>query len=541
MRVSPAPRLEHAETAPQADPVGTTDGVRGGWIETNPRFRVRLTRLGLTTPDVILALPGEVVSGHADRHVVRVESRDGGTAFYLKRQHHVGWRERVRQWAAGYGWASRCGREARLLRELELGGFPCPAWVATGEDGRGRAFLLVEELVGPVELRRLLRDTRLTAADRSELAARLGRAVAELHAAGFDTPDLTAKHVFAEPDSFGVTLIDWQSARRVNRLGNETRGRALAALHASLADHLATPRERLRFLWAYHRAGRRLGRGPLAREVVRLAEIARRKRSVRDQRQSVVAGGGPQRLVWLAGEAVCAVPDVAAVWPTPAIAHPFYPATPPVGEAPGSTRLADGRAAVLIRGTTCAPVARLASWARGRSWRSPGVTLGRLLFHLERYGVPAPGLFAFGQRLIGRTSADWFALHAVPSGLPLATWLARPVSGALRRDVFGQVGLVLRQLHDAGCRYTRGPLLWVADDNTGRVTVGGIRGVRIVKKLTASDRRNDLLRLLGGLPASRADRLRAVRGYYGGGWAKDQHTRRAARFACFSGHAGGRS
>lgn len=440
-----------------------------GRVVIHPGFAGRVT--GMTAGD-FLGLPGEVVSGHPDRHVARVVLPGWERPLYLKREHRVGWRERLRNRLAGYGWVSRCGREVAVLRQLEAAGLPCPRVVAHGEDGRGRAFLLVEELPG-VELRRLLGDNQLSPADRVRLAGRLGRAVGRLHAAGFTTPDLSAKHVFVDPEAFEPTLIDWQSARRVGRVPTRDRLAALALLNASLADELAGPRDRLRFLRAY---GKAAGQLP-AREVVRLAVQARARRSVRDQLQP--AGPGPdQRLVWLAGEAVCAVPDVAAVWPSPAVAPPYY------GGEPGTVRvrLPDGRPAVLVRGRSVAPLGRLRAWLRGRPWRSPGVTLGRVLFHLERYGVPAPRLYAFGQRFTGPMSADWFALYEPPAGRP---------------GVTARTEWLLRQLHGAGCRPAGGSFAWV--DDAGRATLGVPSAVRIVRRLTARGRRTDLARLRAGV------------------------------------------
>lgn len=533
MPVSLAPEKPHTQPTPTLTP-RTGDpgrpGPPGGRVEVHPRHRQRLSELGLTTARALLDLPGEVVSGHPDRHVVRVELPGWGRALYLKRQHRVGWKERLRQGLAGFGWSSRCEREARLLRALDASGFPCPEWVAYGEEG-GRAFLLVEELHGGVELRRLLSDTRLSLHDRARLAERLGQAVAELHAAGFDTPDLTAKHVFVHPESFAVTLLDWQSSRRVVGLAVDARARALAALHASLADHLGGLRERLRFLWAYRRVVRRAGMSAppfaaLARTTGRLSVQVQGRRSIRDQRQPVGAGPNEQRLVWLRGEAVCAVPDVAAVWPSPPIAPPFYDdAAEGLGRAT-RIRLADGRPADLLRGKSFAPVGRFVSWLRNRPWRSPGATIGRILFHLQRYGIPAPRLFAFGQRETGRAAADWFGLYEPPAGLPLEKWLSQSLPLALRHEVFEQVGLLLRQLHDAGCRYSgAGPLFWVAGHPAGQVSIGGIGSVHLTRRMTARRRRTDLLRLFRSFPHEGADRPWVVRGYYGPQWANNPNAR----------------
>lgn len=530
---------------PLTPPLPTTDadhvrvvrpqaGAASGWVVLQPRFQERLAGLGWTTADRLLGLPGEVVSGHPDRHVVRVDHPGWGGVLYLKRQHRVGWRQRLQQWLAGFGWGSRCEREARLLQLLESSGFPCPGWVAYGEDHRGRAFLLVEELAGVEELRTVL-GSRLPPEDSARLAERLGQAVAELHAAGFDTPDLTAKHIFVDRESFAVTLIDWQSARRVRHLDLATRERTLAALQASLADHLARPRDRARFLWAYCRVGRRMGLdtprfAALARAIDRLAEIALKRRSIRDQREPKTADATGLRLVWLAGEAVCAVPDVAAVWPSPAVTEPFYDLSPTRGEETLRVALPDGRAAALIRGRSFAPLSRFLACVRSRPWRSPGVTLGRILFHLQRYGIPAPRLFAFGQRETGRTVADWFALHEPPAGTPLAEWLSRPHPLSLRREVLEQVGLILRLFHDAGCRYFgQGPLFWVAANPTGRVSVGGVQVVRIARQVTPTARWQDIEKILRGLTVGRTDYLRVIRGYFGCRCLNDPSTRTTTR------------
>jgi tRNA A-37 threonylcarbamoyl transferase component Bud32 len=452
-----------------------------GRLVVNSRFRDRLAALGLDDVSSFLDLPGEVVSGHPDRHVVRVEVSGVGTC-YLKRQHRVGGMERFRQWVAGFGPVSRCGREAAIIRELEAAGFAAPTWVAVGEHG-GRAFLLVEELNG-IELRHFLSDNGLSSLDRGRLAGQLGREVATLHAAGFDTPDLTAKHVFVDPGSSAVTLIDWQNGSRPRRLGDAGRIAALAALHASLADELATPRDRLRFLRAYLNHGRTAEWfSAFARRVVENAERLAARRSIRDQRQPVTRAVD-QRLVWLAGEAVCAVPDVAAVWPVPPATAPFY--TDESGETETRITLPDGRLAVLVRGRAVAPLGRLRAWLRGRPWRSPGVTIGRVLFHLERYGVPAPRLFAFGQRDTGAFCTEWFVLY---QDVPFET------------DAEADYCALLGKLHDSGCRpqiragipfRATGDLAMVADP----------RSIRIVRRVTDRARRADHRTLLTLLRAA---------------------------------------
>ncbi|HEY3788990.1 MAG TPA: lipopolysaccharide kinase InaA family protein, partial [Urbifossiella sp.] len=422
-----------------------------GWVEFHPRFRERLAAQKLLTAEAFLELRGEIVSGHPDRHALRIELPGWENACYLKRQHRVGLRERFRQWRAGFGWSSRSVREARMLRELEKAGLSGPRWIAFGEDGAGQAFLLVEELPDAVNLRELLSDNQLSLSDRSRLAERLGQAVAELHAAGFHTPDLTAKHVFVNPDTFVITLVDWQSARRGKQLSESDRMRFLVGLDASLGETLAGRRERFRFLWAYRRIWVEKGRfSETVREIERQSARSQKRRSIRDQRHTPVTRR-EQRLVWLAGEAVCAIPEVAAAWPKPAIAPPFYTDGPADKERLSRVRLPDGREVELLRGQSFEPLGRLFAAIRGKSWRSAGVMLGRVLFHLQRYGIPAPRLYAFGQRDTGPFRGDWFILYEPPTGRPLAEWLKNSTDDAVRRNVLEQASVWEKQLSEAGC------------------------------------------------------------------------------------------
>jgi hypothetical protein len=368
-----------------------------GWAEVHPDFRESFAAARLMTAEMLLALPGEIVSGHPDRHVVRVEL-PGGVVGYLKKQHRVSWRERLK--------SPRCIREAKVLKHLAAKGFPCPKWIAFGEDGDGRAFVIVEELKDARELRSVLSDSALSPDERLRLAVRIGQAIAELHAAGFGTPDLSAKHVFVDPSTCVITLIDWQNSR-----SGTFDPRPVAALDASLAAGLSSPRERLRVLWAYARVCRESGMklprfSKLSRELGAESERLASRRSIRDQREAVAC---EQRLVWLADEAVCAIPEIAAIWPKPAVVPPYYSC--PSGTI--SIQLADGRLAKLIRGRSFAPLGRLVAWLRGKSWRSPGMAIARDLFERERHGRPGPALYAFGQRFTSRTTAEWFVLHSV--------------------------------------------------------------------------------------------------------------------------------
>jgi tRNA A-37 threonylcarbamoyl transferase component Bud32 len=431
-------------------------------------FAEEFASLGLDSADGFLDLPGEVVSGHPDRHVVRVVLPGSSSAYYLKRQHAVSRREKWRNWRAGFGWVSRSEREAVTLGQLSGQYLPCPRWAAVGADGRGRAFLLIEELAGAVDLRKTLGDAGLSPTGRIKLARNLGRLIARYHSAGFTTPDLSAKHVLVSPGSEPVTLIDWQSSVQGSDVPLQNRLRALATLHASLVEALASPRERLRVMWAALKQFR--GSDPelprfrdLVQQVLAEAHKLSKRRSIRDQRQS--APQAAQRLVWVDGEAVCAVPEIAAIWPTPAITAPYYggePGTFPLG-------LPNGRDAVVTRGSSFAPLERLKAWVKGRPWRSPGAALGRLLFHLERYEIPAPKLLAFGQRITGPATADWFALHTRPSD---------PIPHYPDVVLAELLGRLLRQLHDAGCSAGAKPLTVFGRGEDG-ISVREVTRIRI--------------------------------------------------------------
>jgi tRNA A-37 threonylcarbamoyl transferase component Bud32 len=459
-------------------------GAPGGTLTINPVFADLFARVGLSAPSAFLDLPGEVVCGHPDRHVVRVEIPGEARAFYLKRQHIVGWREKLRNQLAGFGRVSRCEREAAVLQRLGAANLPVPRWAAFGTH-RGRAFLLVEEVPDAVDLRRALGDGALSPAERRRLATNIGKAIAAVHAAGFGTPDLTAKHVLVNRETLAVTFLDWQSATR-GRVTAVRRAYALGALHASLAPEFASRADRMRALRAYARPALSV------QNILRAAARHAGRRSVRDQLQPQ-PDARPQRLVWLAGEAVCAVPEIAAVWPRLVIEPPFY-GFGPNGATP--VRFAD-RKAVLVRGTTFAPLGRFRAWLRATPWRSAGATIGRVLFHLERYGVPAPRLFAFGQRLTSSTRAEWFALYEAPPGVPLRRWRRTAGSGQ-RRALFGVVRECLTKLHAAGCVLADGRAALVVHNES--VCIGDPRAVRIVRRVSSSARRRDLrtvARLLG--------------------------------------------
>lgn len=457
-----------------------------GRIVVNTDDVSKLHNIGIKSVTDFLNLTGEVISGHPDRHVMRVELPGFNLPLYLKRQHQLNRWEGLRNWLAGYGWITRCEREGVVLRQLAAAGLPGPRFIASGSDKK-RAFLLVEEIPDSVELRQVLSLPSCSSEYRRRLARQIGELIAKLHAGGFTTPDLTAKHVMVTPG--GVRLIDWQSSQSVQHITFSQRVQWLAKLHASVPSWQATWRERCRVLWAAFRFVRESGQNQerfcnLARRIDSLGRAFQSRRSISDQRHAKVKGT-QQRLVWLADEAICAIPEIAKIWPNPPVSYPYYFADP------GSIRveLPSGQIACLIRGRSVAPLARMAARVTGRPWRSPGVTMGRLLFHLERYGIPAPKLLAFGQRFTGFCTAEWFVLHTLPS----------PACSHPNSYQAAQVGATLRRLHDAGCRMVGYPLSVFGVEHN-RVCVRDVTGIQLASSIADSVRERELGRLLDVLP-----------------------------------------
>jgi heptose I phosphotransferase len=430
---------------------------RRGFVSIHADWRARLRGLRLVEPEDFLNLEALIVSGHPGRQVGRLTLGEGADApaVYLKRETRVGWATRLANFLAGCGWVSRCVGEATVLEALERDGLPGPRWLATGEDDKGRAFLLVEEVPGAVPLASLLARLPDTAS-RRRLAARLGETLARLHEAGFYHRDLYAKHVLVRPDDFSIVLLDWQRAWRGAWIKQACRVRDLAALHATLADHLAGARDRLALVFAYLDRGRPATRGRRLRrllpQVERQALRLRQKRHIREKRQPPTAE--PQTWICYDGEALNVTPELVEA----TAGRPLdwlQLEQQPVGPAPASRRwlvLPDNRQVLLERQRGYVSLnERFRQWLLGRPIISAEQRRATLLWRLQRHGVPAPRVLAAGRRLDARGYQDSFLL-CEPYGatVRLSAWLAR-AERPQRRRVLRQLGGLLARLHDACC------------------------------------------------------------------------------------------
>jgi tRNA A-37 threonylcarbamoyl transferase component Bud32 len=513
-------RAAEVVASPSSSASPTPNAASASFV-AHPRYRSWLAKCGITSAESALNLQGEIVSGHPDRHVMRVQLRAGTSTrtAYLKREHHVGWRVRMRNWRAKFGWVSRSAREAGILQRLEDANLPCPHWLAYGEDAQGRAFVLIDELSGSRDLRIVLAQSK-SPSERRAIIAKLATTVAEYHAAGLTTPDLSAKHVFVRTGNFAITLIDWQSSG--GAATQDSHVRALATLHASLAPHLANTRERLRFLRQYLRDQRFSTTESLktfAHHIATLSDQLASRSSIRLQRQT--SPSAEQRLVWLADEAVCAVPDVAVSWPKPAICEPYYrdPSALVTDGERLRIRLEDGRPAMLLRFRSTNRIAQLWSQLRGKSWRSRAAEHAQLMWQLDRHGVAVAPLYAFGQRAPIEGVADSFLVYGLPNGsLTLAAWLQQAsLDRADRRGMYRELGRVVRQVHDAGATLgaNRDAIRVVLHGPREHLLIDSVADVRRVREWSDSVRLSDLMIVLRSLDQTltRSDLLRVFRGY----------------------------
>jgi tRNA A-37 threonylcarbamoyl transferase component Bud32 len=382
-------------------------------LEINPSYRPLLEGLGLTAPADFLSLPAEIITGHPDRHVGRLTL--GSVRAFLKREFAIPWRERLQSAWSGCGFASRSWREARMLQAASQAGIACPEWIAAGEDNHGRAFLLLRRIEGTVDLRTFLQEHCHTPRERRHFARRLGIALARLHA-GFRHPDLYAKHVLVHPADASIHFLDWLRARR-GHPGPTQRRRDLAALDATLAEQLASPRERLICLHAYLRELH----SPLgAEEAKRWAHGIRRwtrrllrRGRLRAERDRPLAIG-ERSVLWLDGEALCVLRDF---WDE---LDGQVPAWLGAGDdAETVVPLPGGRQGLLVRRRRDLPLAWL--WAKfcQRPLVSPELRRAGMLFRQDKQDG-RPRLLAFGQRrpLPWRTESFLLTEMEGPAGTP---------------------------------------------------------------------------------------------------------------------------
>ena len=496
------------------------------FLEVHPEHRAALAQLGLTSAADFLRLGGTIQGGHPDRHVLQLTVA-GGRCF-LKKEHRVAWRDRLAHWWRGFGWISKSTREGRLLRCLEAAGIACPRALAHGEAG-GRAFLLLREETGVVELRTYLQEHPL---ERMALAEALGRELASMHAAGFQHRDLYSKHVLIGRTEQGwrFCFLDWQRGRQRRRLSWLQRLRDLATLDATLADILAGRRERLLCWRTYLAAQARLVVRPNRhlRQLCRLSARLQRKRRIRELRQ-VPLTPGQQGLIWLDGEALVVTSLFQEQMSRSSVARPesskgvagaaWLTMAEPAPTRNGVERIdvpaADHEPWKLVRRWTSRPWRWLISWWRRPMFPAPEFEQAATIIRLERYGIEAPRLLALGHRTLRPWQKYSFLLTQPPAGaVALHAYLATAAL-AERRRLLREAGRLLRCVHEAGYAWS-GPrgVVWAVRPETGAVVLTSVDGLRRSTASLERRARRDLARLSRGADLSAADRLRFFLGYH---------------------------
>lgn len=164
--------------------------------------------------------------------------------------------------------------EARGLALLAVAGVPAAKVAFVGRDARSGAVTGTFDLAPARPLDTWLQRGALPNSAVDALLGALARAVATLHGAGLCHHDLYANHVFADPHTLKVTLIDAERVGKSGGLLSRLVVKDLAALDVTLPDDVVGEHARARLLVRYLHARGLPARAlavPLARRIARKA------------------------------------------------------------------------------------------------------------------------------------------------------------------------------------------------------------------------------------------------------------------------------
>jgi hypothetical protein len=301
----------------------------------------------------------------------------------------------------------------------------------------------------------------------------------------------------------------------------------LAALDATLAEELASPRERLLAVRTYLRAACLAPRQwpDIIQRIRQRSRALQAKRYVRELRSAPLPSG-EQSLIWLDGEALCVTPAFAQElggevprWLLPVPPHPGLRDWVCRQRLPRE----HGPAGVLMQRVCDRPLRWLWDFLRGRRFTAPELRQAALIFRLERYGIRVPRLLAMGQRHVRPWRTESFLLvEPLSEATSLVEWLRhRAAVGEFSaerkqlRRMLHEAGSVLRRLHDAGC-YLAGRLPLVVTPD-GTVGIGAIEELSMMRRAGASAAERDrtaLARAIVTATGRRADAIRLLRAYH---------------------------
>ncbi len=390
------------------------------WFD--PHEAERLARYRFDQLDTVLGTEaGRVVTaGHRNRATRRVElsEDDAPRVWYVKLEPRVRWKHILRGLLSGRGFWSRSRWEFETLCWLRRHGIVCPRPVACMQAGvlRPRATLIVEELSGFVALPAFLAADPFAVnhLQREQFFATLGREVARLHATGCNQPDLYTTHVLVDPQTqpHRIAFIDFQRSTIRHGLPLRLRVRDLAALLATLPERLAGGRDRELFIDAYLAEAQLEDRASqVIAGVVRRSQRLLARRKIWEIRESHFSAARPLSELEASGRG--------NMWIDPAFRPHLERAGLAHFEAMMSTtaghclraladrenwrlELDDGHdrcGAYLKKHHTRSLSSRLRAWLGSGPGETPGRIEARNVARLQRGGINAMRLIAFGEKL----------------------------------------------------------------------------------------------------------------------------------------------
>ncbi|QVL32987.1 hypothetical protein KIH39_03465 [Telmatocola sphagniphila] len=486
-----------------------------GAVEINPRDLAFLHAVGLKHSTDFLNCPGEIVGGHVGRNVSRVilQGQNREIVGYLKREHQVDWKDRFKHAWEGFGFCSKSEREVRILQELELHDLPTPRWLAWGNNGSGKAFLLIQEESGSYPLKNWL----LTNGYSKRLLGNLAQTLAGYHAAGFTQPDLLAKHVLVNSVTQECLCIDWQRSVCRNKFHYRSAIESLARLNASLPDALLSNTAKLYFLKKYCEVllTKQIGSTPLA---VLVRDIERKTRTFRNSRAILqesrqLESASEQRLIWLDGEALCLIPEIATGLSPDTARVLFYP---PEERTEKKFCFAE-RSVRLLRESNSNCLRRLFYLKSLRRILMPMVT-ARIAFHLQRAGLAVPKLLAFGLDTENKCETHSFVLLE-EKGVLIDDRIECIAELESRRKIIRECGELIQRIHEAGCMLRKSPCkrnLFRLENNLPEFEK--IENLQYVRRVSEQQCYRSLKRLFDTeiLFQNRTDRLRFLQAFVRG-------------------------
>jgi hypothetical protein len=233
---------------------------RQGELCVNPSLAPRLARLGAQSYDALMALTGErTVTRKRTRTVVTLNCE--GETLYLKRHTGVSLLTALLRMARGRRPLSEARQEWQAVMCLAAHGIPAVPLVAMGERfwwgfwERG-SLLLSTQLPAGVSLEdELNAGPVFTAAQRQELARRVGRLARRLHMAELVHRDFYLGHIYVVGElhaRYRLHLLDLQRVMPGARLYNRWALKDITSLHfSSIPVTVVSKSDRMRFLCAY--------------------------------------------------------------------------------------------------------------------------------------------------------------------------------------------------------------------------------------------------------------------------------------------------